>query len=129
MEKGFGKGLVRTCSGCNKEIKSDDVWYPFFDISSCGGGILYYHARCAVDRVLSMIRDDKKGLLQRATEAEKERNEPLSDGLMNFYWAFPISPVHWAKFYALEDDEKEIVKLFEKNRKQTKDKSIKRDVT
>ena len=27
----------------------------------------------------------------RVTEADKDKDGPLSDGLMNFYWAFPIS--------------------------------------
>jgi hypothetical protein len=117
---------VRTCGECGKLIKKDDIWYPFFDISSCGGGIMYLHARCAVERVVNMVKRDKAGLLHRASEADKDNDNPISDGLMNFYWAFPISPIHWVKFYALEDDEKEIAKLIEENKQQSKSKSVKK---
>lgn len=119
------KEYIRTCIGCGKEINEDDIWYPFFDTSRCGGGILYYHAHCAVEYMLNNIGNDKKDILERVAEAEKEKDEPLSDGLMNFYGVFPISPIHWAKFYALEDDEKEILRIAEEIKNQSKDKGNK----
>jgi hypothetical protein len=83
--------VTRTCGDCGKTIEKDDIWFPFFDISSCGGGILYLHARCAVKRIFSRTR---KEMLERVVEAEKEKNDPLSDGLMNLFSFLPISPTH-----------------------------------
>lgn len=107
------KQTTRMCGKCGKTIKENDIWYPFFDISTCGGGIMYLHAQCAVERVIRMVNEDKEGLLDRAANADKDNDSPLSDGLMNFYWAFPISPIHWIKFYAIQDDEKEVLRLVE----------------
>jgi 5S rRNA maturation endonuclease (ribonuclease M5) len=99
--------VSRICSQCGQTIRKDDIWYPFFDISRCGGGILYLDARCAVERVLSR-GEDKQDLLKRVTDAVRETEEAFSDGLMNFYWVFPISPIHWVQFFALGDDFEEV---------------------
>lgn len=116
-----GAQVNRICSDCGKVIGKDDNWYPFFDISTSGGGIQYLHPRCAVERIYSTTRTE---MLERVTEAEKEKDDPLSDGLMNLYWTLPISPIHWMKFYALKGDEKEILKQAKEIRKQTKRKPI-----
>lgn len=113
----------RICNECGQKIEKDDIWYPFFDISTHGGGILYLHARCAVDRVVRFVEEDKEGLLERVKEAGKEKGDPLSDGLMNFFWAFPISPIHWID-YAIKDDFEEIKELVKEIEEQEKgDKS------
>ena len=109
----------RICAGCGKTIETDDIWYPFFDICTCGGGIQYLHAQCAIESIFSVSKED---IMERLKAAEEEKTDPLSDGLMNFYNIFPISPVHWVKFYALDDDEKEIKKIVESNKKQKKNK-------
>jgi hypothetical protein len=103
--------IERVCDGFGKEIKGYDIRYPFFDISRCGGGILYLCARCAVGRVLHFAEESKVDILERVGEAEKEKNDPFSGGLLNFYWAFPISPIHWIKFYTLNDDLEEIKQM------------------
>jgi hypothetical protein len=127
MSKRISEKMERTriCCGCGKEIKEADIWYPFFDGSRCGGGILYYHAHCAVEYMLNNIGNDKENIMNLVAEAEKDKDEPLCDGLMNFYGVFPISPIHWAKFYALEDDEKEILRIAEEIKNQSKDKGNK----
>jgi hypothetical protein len=38
----------------------------------------------------------------------EDNDNPLTDGLMNFYSLFPISPIYWLKFYAIDDDALEI---------------------
>jgi hypothetical protein len=117
-----GKGKQRMnkiCGGCGKTIETDDIWYPFFDICTCGGGIQYLHAQCAIERVFSVSKED---VMERLKAAEEEKTDPLSDGLMNLYWMFPISPLHWVKFYAIGDDEKEIRKIVESHEKKKKSK-------
>ena len=117
--------INRICGGCGKTIEADDIWYPFFDICACGGGIQYFHAQCAMERVFSASKEE---VLERLKTAEAEKTDPLSDGLMNLYHMFPISPIHWVKFYALHDDEKEIRKIVESYKKQKKSKKYpKRD--
>jgi len=97
----------RICSHCGEAIKKDDIWYPFFDISTCGGGILYLDARCAVERVIN-ICEDKQDLMERVTDAVRHKDEAFSDGLMNFYWVFPICPIHWVQLFAVGGDFEEI---------------------
>lgn len=112
------QAVERVCCDCGKEIKADDIWYPFFDISRCGGGILYACARCAVERALHFAEKEKEDLLERVGEAEKEKDDPLSDGLMNFYYVFPISPIHWVKFYALNNEIEEIKQVLAETEKE-----------
>jgi hypothetical protein len=109
--------ITRVCTGCGETITQNDIWYPIVDISTCGGGVLYLHARCMVERIFS---ETKKELLARIAQSEKESDDPLSDGLMNLYWMFPISPIHWVKFYALDEDEKEIWKLVGEDKKEAR---------
>jgi 5S rRNA maturation endonuclease (ribonuclease M5) len=97
----------RICDGCGSPIGKDDIWYPFFDISRCGGGILYLDARCAVERVIS-VADDKQDLMERVAQAVRHKDDPLSDGMTNFYYVFPISPIHWIQGYAIGGDLEEI---------------------
>lgn len=111
--------ITRICGGCGKTIKQDEIWYPNTDICTCGGGIVYLHARCMVERIFS---ETKEELLARVAEAEKEVDDLLSDGVMNLYSVFPISPIHWVK-YAIDEDEKEIEKIVRENKKQDKSKS------
>jgi len=115
--------IDRICSDCGKPIGKDDNWYPFFDISTCGGGIQYLHARCAVERIYSTARTE---MLERVTEAEKEKDEPLSDGLMNFYWRFPISPIHWIR-YAMNQDFEEVKQLVEETERRDKGETAKQE--
>ena len=88
-------------------MKEDDIWYPFFDSGRCGGGILYFCAACTIEQILS---SDKSDLLDRLKDTEGETDNPLSDGMINFYSRFPISPIHWID-YAIEDDRQEIKKM------------------
>jgi hypothetical protein len=105
--------IDRMCSGCGERIRQHEIWYPTTDISTCGGGIAYLHAKCMVDRIFS---ETKEELLARVAEAGKEADDLLSDGIMNFYAVFPISPIHWVK-YAVDDDEKEIAKIMKENKR------------
>jgi len=97
---------TRLCNGCGKTLKIGDIWYPFFDISRCGGGILYLCGACSIEHVMSSNESD---LQDRLKNTEGETDNPLSDGMMNFYSHFPISPIHWFD-YAIEDDREEIKK-------------------
>lgn len=106
----------RVCGGCGEKIRQDQIWYPTTDISTCGGGITYLHAKCMVELIFS---ETKKELLARVTEAEKETDDLLSDGIMNLYAVFPISPIHWVK-YAMDDDEKEILNIIKENKEADK---------
>jgi hypothetical protein len=118
--------ITRLCDECGKVIEKDDIWYPFIDISKCGGGILYLHSRCAVGRVVDNISKDKEDLLERVEEAEKQKDDLLSDGLMNFYWGFPISPIYWVK-YAMNNDFKEIKELVEEIERRDKGETAKQE--
>jgi len=102
----------RVCGGCGERIKQDEIWYPTTDISTCGGGIIYLHAKCMVERIFSQT---KKELLARVAAAEREADDLLSDGVMNLFAVFPISPIHWLK-YAMDDDKKEILKIMKENK-------------
>jgi len=101
----------RLCDHCNEEISESDLWYPFFDISRCGGGILYLCARCTVERVISSIETDKNDMLEKVEKTKSEKDNLLSDGFMNFFSVFPISPIHWVKGYALDDEVNEIKQM------------------
>jgi len=98
---------TRSCDGCGKTLKENDIWYPFFDSCRCGGGILYKCGACSIEQIMSL---DKSDLLDRLKDAEGETDDPLSNGMINFHSHFPISPVHWIN-YAIEDDREEIKKI------------------
>jgi hypothetical protein len=115
--------ITRNCYECGKLIEKDDIWYPFFDISRCGGGILYLHARCAVEQLFNMAKENQ---LERATEAEREKDDLLSDGLLNFYAFFPISPIYWIK-YAMKQDFEEIKQLVEEIERRDKGETAKQE--
>jgi hypothetical protein len=68
-----------------------------------------------VERIFSQSKED---LLERVKNAEKDADDPISDGLMNLYWMFPISPVHWVKFYTTGEDEKEIWEYVDEDKKE-----------
>lgn len=109
--------IARMCCNCGKPIKENEIWYPTIDISTCGGGVLYSHARCMIERIFDQTKED---LLERVTNAEKEADDLLSDGMLNFYGFFPISPVHWVK-YAMHEDEKEILRILKENKEANKE--------
>ena len=63
----------KICAGCGKTIEIDDIWYPFFDICTCGGGIQYLHAQCAIESIFSANKED---IMERLKAAEEEKNRP-----------------------------------------------------
>ena len=112
--------LTRTCCNCGKAINESEIWYPTIDISTCGGGVLYSHARCMIEQIFDQTKED---LLERVTNAEKEADDLMSDEMLNFYAFFPISPVHWVK-YAMDEDKKEILKIIKENKEAIKKQTI-----